>query len=90
MSKMKIKVLFAQRTERYEGQFAPEVMASVTEFAYDDYPDWFDGEVKRVREQILNGDLRSFAVVDIKVDQDEISRRLGQMSALEGEIQKEA
>lgn len=87
MSKMTLKVLFAQRTEQYEGQFAPEVLASVTDLSYHDYSDWFDDQIKKAQQQVLSGELASFEVIDIEVDQDEIRRRVThQASPLIGEI----
>lgn len=56
---MVIKVLMAQRFCDYEGQYAPEAIACVTQTLYDDYSDWFDSE--------YNGAIRSKEYTSVKV-----------------------
>ncbi len=87
MSKMTIKTLFVQRVEDYEGQFGPEVLFAIDEFTYDENPEVFQIHVEEARLQISQGIFRGMAIVDIKVDLDEIRKRcLSEATLLEGEI----
>lgn len=86
---MLLKVLFIQRKESYEGEFAPEPLVVVDEFTHEENPEWFE---KKCGEELaaLSGEILGHAVVDIDVDQDELRRRcLGHHPILKGVIQGE-
>lgn len=53
---MKIYVLFGQREERYEGQYAPEAMEIMDEFGYDENPQYLHRklEMKKKQSDIVN------------------------------------
>ena len=42
MSAYSVYILFGQRTCRYEGEYAPEVIASADEFCHEDNPDYLN------------------------------------------------
>ena len=68
---MLIHCLFAQRHESYTGQYGLELIASVLDYEYDDYPDYFDGEVSRTAASDEFSDHR---VIDLQISQDELER----------------
>lgn len=80
---MLLKVLFAQRLGEYEGEYAPEALAVVTEFDYDDYPDYLDREVQKA---LKNTEFINVRVIDIKVDEDVIKKLLVEQPKINGEI----
>lgn len=82
--RMILKVLFIQRKEAYEGQHAPEAVAVVDEFTYDENPQAFHSECEVIIADIGN-ELAGHEVIDIEVDQSEIRRRiLGETHPLSG------
>lgn len=86
---MIIKVLFAQRKESYEGEFAPEALVVVDEFTHSENPDWFKKECGEELAK-LKDEVMGYAVVDIDVDQGELRRRcLGLHPRILGVIQQE-
>ena len=46
---MTIKCLFAQRIERYPGQFAPELLAAIDEYGNEDNPDYLTDEETKAK-----------------------------------------
>lgn len=63
---MILKVIFGQRKERYEGEFAPEALDVVTEFGYEENPDWLNDKLERLRKE-LKEDFKRFEIVDVEV-----------------------
>lgn len=82
---MILKALFIQRICSYDGEFAPEALCCITEYAYYDYPKWFDMEVKNQLIELKDG-ISSHAVIDIEVDQDKIANILNNNPKVQGEI----
>jgi len=46
-----IYVIFAQRLEAYEGQYAPEALEVMDQYAYDENPEWLNDKLKHYRSQ---------------------------------------
>jgi hypothetical protein len=65
---MEITVLFIQRKESYEGEYAPEALIVADEYTMDDNPEFFDEEVKRILEE--DSDISGHTIVLFEVDQD--------------------
>lgn len=81
---MTILVLFGQRKEQYPGQYAPEVIAAVSEFNNEDNPDYMISEKARSDNE---GEFESTEVIQIEVDTNTIMSRLRPHTAkIEGEI----
>jgi hypothetical protein len=70
---VKLYVLFAQRKQRYNGQYGIEVLAATDEFSSEDNPDWIR-DTKAENE--ATGDFESLAVVTLEVSEAEIRKRL--------------
>jgi hypothetical protein len=71
MSKMSVRVLFIQRKEGYEGEYAPEAILCQDEFSEEENPDWFDYEMTKQLSD-LKDDVIGHCVVRFEVDQDRI------------------
>ena len=70
---MKIRVLFIQRKERYEGELGPEALCCEDEFTRDANAEWFPKQVEKDLKSI-GEDLAGHTIVEFDVDQDEIRR----------------
>lgn len=70
---MKLYVLFAQRKQRYNGQYGIETLAITDEYSSEDNPEWIH-DTKAENE--ATGDFESLAVVTLEVSEAEIRKRL--------------
>jgi hypothetical protein len=66
---MKLYVLFAQRKERYEGQYGLEALAVMTEYDADANPDYL-AEQKSLA--LKTDDFDSLEIVTIRVHENEV------------------
>ena len=81
---MKLKVIFGQRIERYEGQYAPEALEIMTEYDYSDNPEWLHNKLK---EYTSLEEFYSVEIVDIEIDDKKLNSILYKKNnTLEGEI----
>jgi hypothetical protein len=81
---MEITVLFIQRKESYDGEYAPEALIVADEYTMDVNPEFFDEEVKRVLE---GSDISGHTIVSFEVDQDLIrSLCLNQVNKIQATI----
>lgn len=72
---MILKVLFIQRKESYEGQYAPEALCCVDEYAEEENPTWFQDQCKKELEVVKN-DIISSKIIEIDIDQSKIRKIL--------------
>lgn len=63
---MILKVIFGQRKERYEGEFAPEALEAMTEFGYEENPDWLNDKLENAKKE-LKEDFERIEIVDVEV-----------------------
>jgi len=83
---MLIKVLFAQEQESYPGEYAPTALEVVTEYDYDDNPDWLDKKLIKYRN---TPEYTHVAVINIKIKDEDLSARLfPNEKAIDGKIVK--
>lgn len=67
---MKLRILFIQRQEAYEGEYAVEALCVEDEYTRDENPTWF---VEQCQKELANiGDLAGHAVVEFELPQDKI------------------
>lgn len=82
---MTLKCLFIQRKEMYEGELAPELLAAVDEFTYDQNPEdheaYFKEQLDEVKDEIV-----SHRIIEIEIDQDKVRRLLLNTPIITGEI----
>lgn len=71
MHKMNVRILFIQRKEGYEGEYAPEALLVDDEYTEDDNPKWFQKEMEKNLKSI-GEELEGYCVVRFEVDQDRI------------------
>ena len=84
---MKLSILFGQRKEKYEGEFAPEALLVWDEYTRDENHEAFSEEVARVKAEHLD-QMQTMKVIEIDVDQDRIRRILIEAPVLKGTIQE--
>jgi len=85
---LKLLVIFAQREERYEGQYAPEVVAAVTEFENYDNPEYMEEQLKEAKK---NPDFVAATLINIELGDeaaDEIKAILTQPFTISGRVVK--
>lgn len=64
---MKLYVLFMQRKEDYEGEFAPEPVVTWDEYTRDENPEGFTKDVEEAKETFKT-EASGFALVTLIVD----------------------
>lgn len=70
---MKLFVLFAQRTEEYQGQHAPECLAVMSEWDEDANPDYLRHEKAKAD---ATGEFERTEVIPLDVSTEAVLRRL--------------
>jgi hypothetical protein len=73
---MILKVIFIQRKCRYPGELAPEAMECMTEYCYDENPEWLDTKLEEYQKESKENEYVSVKIIDIKVNQDQIANIL--------------
>lgn len=66
---MILKVIFVQRKCRYDGEFAPEAMECMTEYAYEDNPEWIENKLTLYKK---NDEFTSAEIIDINIDENKV------------------
>lgn len=75
---MKVELLVMHREERYEGEYAPEVVAVCDEWTLEDNPKWWADEIAKQKslhasaEDAGPGAARAWAVVTIELSVDSL------------------
>lgn len=72
---MLLHVLFAQRRERYTGEFGPEAVATATEYQTDENPDLMQGLYDEAKAS-MGKDIIGLCWVSMRVNADTIRGRL--------------
>ena len=80
---MKLYVIFGQRHESYEGEYAPEVIECWDESAVDDN---YEGYEEQLNIAESNKEFSAVSVVIVKIDGDKVSDRLKKPLELTGEV----
>jgi len=86
MSQMILKVIFVQRKCNWPGEYAPEAMECMTEYDYEQNPEWLDSKLREYKTD-ENNEFTAAKIVNIKVNQDQISAILNPVNKpIEGTI----
>ena len=80
---MKVHVLFAQRKERYAGEYGLEALAVMTEHDYDGNPDYL-GE--QFEQHQATKEFTALAIVDLEVDEAAIRKILQPSGAVPAKV----
>lgn len=74
---MKLFILFGQRKQRYEGEYAPEALTVWDEYAVDENPGGFEEDIEATKKK-HGGDkeFSSFKVIAVNVNGDKIAALL--------------
>jgi hypothetical protein len=83
---MKLHILFGQRKQRYEGEYAPEVLTCWDEYAVEENPGGYEEDLAKQREK-YGPEMTAMKVFVVKINGDEVVRRLNQDPVLKGEIE---
>lgn len=70
---MDLHILFAQRKQRYAGEYGPEALASMTEYEYSDNPDYLP---LQQAEYEKSGEFERLQIITLKTDEEAILQRL--------------
>lgn len=70
---MKLFVIYAQRKERYAGEYAPEVLAAIDEVGNDENPDYLISEKAKA---VATGEFESVVLIPFEVNGAQIMARL--------------
>lgn len=82
---MKVYVLFAQRNERYPGEYALEALAVASECDYDDNPDYLNHELQKAKE---GDEFAAVALVTLSVPEASVRKVLFPQSVpIQAEVQ---
>lgn len=85
---MKLHILFGQRKCVYPDQYAPEVIAAVDEYAFDENPDYI---IDTAEENEESGDFTRVAIIVVSVPDEAITARLNppELEAVAGTVEDE-
>jgi len=84
---MRLHILFGQRRETYEGEYAPEALVVWDDYTFNENPEGFDKDVKDA-EIAFATEMVAMRVFLVEVDQDKLRRLLLSMPTLQGDIKE--
>jgi len=86
---MKLLILFGQRVQQYEGQYAPEALLCWDEYCVDENPDgWADAVEAEKKKALDSKDFTAVRVIEVVVDGNKVYRLLNETPILKGEVQE--
>lgn len=84
---MIIHVLFGQRIEHYSGEYVPEALEVMSEYCYDENPDWLND---KYQEHLKENCWKSLKVIKIEINDEKLEDILVPRDIiLKGKIQNE-
>lgn len=75
MSTIRARILVLHRKEQYPGQLAPEFMLIADQWMLEENPQWFDDEVRKVKQSI-GDDANAWATIEVELDHEAVLRAL--------------
>lgn len=85
MATIRAKILALHRIESYPGESLPELLVIADQSTLEENPEWFDGEVKKVKESV-GSDAAAWAVLDIELDEAAVMAALYPRHVVSAEI----
>ena len=85
---MKLFILFGQRKQRYDGEYAPEALLCWDEFSVDANPEGFAAEIAGTKEK-YNEDFSAIRMFHIEINGNQIAESLNAISTIKGKITEE-
>jgi hypothetical protein len=82
---MEIRLIIGQYTQRYPGEYMPNVMAAWDEYAYDENWDGYEADVKKYQALVDKGELEAIREMVIRVP-DETVLGLFETPEVEAEV----
>jgi hypothetical protein len=83
---MKLHVLFGQRKQRYDGEFAPEALDCWDECSIDQNPAGFEQSIAGAMATYTS-EMSAMRVIVVEVDGDKIERLLNRAPAVAGTVE---
>lgn len=81
---MRLYILFGQRKQRYAGEYAPEALEIMDEFAFDENPGWLS---EKQDDYHVSDEFEALQIVPVTVSMDELKHRLIPVdSAIAGQL----
>jgi len=80
---MIVKIIWAQRKERYNGEFAPEALECMDGNSFIENPEFL---LKKLDEHKKNSDLVEVKIIDVEVSGTLISELLNKAPAIKGRV----
>lgn len=84
---MDLHILFAQRKESYDGQYAPEALVVWDENCIEENPEGFEAACEKALKDFGASELWASKVIRIRVSGDTIRKKLVGVPVVEGAIQ---
>lgn len=84
---MKLYILFGQRKQTYDGEYAPEALVCWTEYDADENPDGFASACQDATA-MYGSEFSAFRVINVLVDGDKIDRLLNGTPTVKGEVEE--
>ena len=82
---MKLHILFGQRKQNYEGEYAPEALLVWDEYAVDESSEAYAAELAKTREK-YGPEMSAMKVILVSVNQDAIVKLLNEDPVLPGKV----
>jgi hypothetical protein len=70
---MRVHILFGQRQQKYQGQYAPEALAVMDEYGYEENPTWIQDMFDSNK---ATGDFEALDIIVVEIPTYEIQKRL--------------
>ena len=80
---MKLYVLFGLRFQDYDGQYAPEALSVIDEFAHEETDVWIH---EQYHKQHATGDFESLRIVEIDFDRDDLDAIFRPPPPIQGDV----
>lgn len=82
---MWLHILFGQRMQRYDGEYAPEPLECWSEYEVDENPEGFQEAIKKHQAKLGN-EFDKMQVFKVRVDQDFIDCFMNGTPSMDGDI----
>jgi hypothetical protein len=84
MEQVALHILFAQRKCGYPGEFAPEALEIMDEFAYDDNGVWLHEKLEKYKKE--DSSIERLEIIEVMVDYTKIREIMSPKHQVSGEI----
>lgn len=83
---MILHILFGQRKQRYEGEYAPEALVTWDEYCVDENPEGWETAVAEAKAK-YGEEMSSMKIINVSCDGDKIVKLLNGTPTVKGEVE---